>query len=103
MTERASFLRKIAYGVAIAILAVIMMWLSAPATTTREGGKLAQLRKEYGLAQANLGNVDPASETIKLVTLGARNIAVNVLWHESNKAKMKEDWTKLAAALEARA
>jgi hypothetical protein len=100
MTERASFLRKIAYGVAIAILAVIMMWLSAPATTTREGGKLAQLRKEYGLAQANLGNVDPASETIKLVTLGARNIAVNVLWHESNKAKMKEDWTKLAAALE---
>jgi hypothetical protein len=100
MTERTSFFRKIAYGVAIAVLAVVMMWLSAPATNTREGGKLAQLRKEYGLAQMNFGEVDPASETIKLVTLGMRNIAVLALWHQSNEAKMKEDWTKLAAALE---
>ncbi len=100
MTERASFLRKIGYGVAIAVLAVAMMWLSAPATTTREGGKLAQLRNEYGLAQMNLGEVDPASETIKLATLGLRGIAVNVLWGQANKAKMKEDWTSLTAILE---
>jgi hypothetical protein len=100
MTERTSFLRKVAYGAAIAVLAVIMMRLSAPATTTREGGKLAQLRKEYGLAQVNLGEVDPASETIKLATLGMRGLAVNVLWNQANKAKMKEDWTNLAALLE---
>jgi len=100
MTERASFIRKIAYGIAIAVLAVAMMWLSAPATTTKEGGKLAKLRKEYGLAQMNLGEVDPASETIKLATLGLRGIAVNVLWEKANHYKKVEDWTNLTATLE---
>jgi hypothetical protein len=100
MTERASFIRKIAYGVAIAVLAVAMVWLSAPATANKPGGKLAQLRTEHGLAQMNLGEVDPASETIKLATLGLRGIAVNLLWEQANKAKMKEDWTKLTATLE---
>jgi hypothetical protein len=77
-----------------------MMWLSAPATTTKEGGKLAKLRKEYGLAQMNLGEVDPASETIKLATLGLRGIAVNVLWEKANHYKKVEDWTNLTATLE---
>jgi hypothetical protein len=100
MTERTSFLRKIAYGFAIAVLAVAMMWLSAPATTTRPGGKLAELRKEYGLAQVNLGEVDPASETIKLATLGLRGVAVNVLWEKANHFKKVEDWTNLTSTLE---
>jgi hypothetical protein len=100
MTERTSFIRKIAYGIAIAMIAVIMMWLSRPATATREGGKLAQLREEYGLAQMNLGEVDPASETIKLATLGLRGIAVNVLWEQANYYKKVEDWTNLTATLE---
>lgn len=100
MTERASFFRKIGYGVAIAVLAVAMMWLSAPATANRPGGKLAQLRSQHGLSQTNIGEIDPASETIKLATLGLRGVAVNVLWDQANKAKMKEDWTKLTATLE---
>jgi hypothetical protein len=105
MTERTSFLRKIAYGVAIAVLAVGMMWLSAPATVTRDGdrkpgGKLAELRNEYRLAQVNLGEVDPASETIKLATLGLRGVAVNLLWEKANYYKKVEDWTNLTATLE---
>jgi hypothetical protein len=100
MTERTSFLRKIAYGIAIAVLAIGMMWLSAPATTTKEGGKLAELRKDYRLAQVNLGEVDPASETIKLATLGLRGVAVNLLWEKANHYKKVEDWTNLTATLE---
>jgi hypothetical protein len=100
MTERASFLRKIGYGVGILVVAVLMWLLSAPATTTKEGGKLAQMRKEYGLAQVNLGEVDPASETIKLATLGMRGLAVNVLWNQANYYKKVEDWTNLTAVLE---
>ncbi len=45
MTERTSFYRKLAYLAAIVVLAFPIVWLSAPATTTRAGGKLAQLRK----------------------------------------------------------
>ena len=105
MTERASFLRKIGYGIAIAVLAVGMMWLSAPATVTKDGGRnpggqLAELRNKYRLAQVNLGEVDPASETIKLATLGLRGVAVNLLWEKANYYKKVEDWTNLTATLE---
>jgi hypothetical protein len=112
MTERTSFYHKLGYLLAILVLAIPIVWLSRPAHISSEsdeltgrkrltgGGKLAQLREKYNLAQVNLGEVDPASETIKLATLGLRGVAVNVLWSEANKAKMKEDWTGLTAILE---
>ena len=100
MTERASFLRKLAYLGAIIVLAFPIVWLSVPATTTKAGGKLAQLRKEHKLSQVNLGEVDPASETIKLATLGLRGVAVNLLWEKANYYKKVEDWTNLTATLE---
>ncbi len=110
MNERSSLYWKIAYGVGIAVLMLPLAWLSAPATQTvdpktglsqyRPGGKLAELRKANRLSQANLGEVDPASETIKLATLGLRGIAVNLLWEKANNYKMKEDWTNLTATLE---
>ena len=100
MTERSSFFHKLVYLGAIVILAFPIVWLSVPATTTKAGGKLAQLRKEYKLAQVDLGKVDPASETIKLATLGLRGVAVNLLWEKANEYKKKEDWTNLTATLE---
>src|SRR4051794_18284901 len=100
MTERTSFYRKLAYLGIIVVLAFPIVWLSVPATTTREGGKLAQMRKEHHLAQVNLGEVDPASETIKLATLGLRGVAVNLLWEKANYYKKVEDWTNLTATLE---
>ncbi len=48
----------------------------------------------------NLGEVDPASETIKLATLGLRGVAVNLLWEKANYYKKVEDWTNLTATLE---
>jgi len=100
MTERTSFFRKLIYLGGIIVLAFFIYWLSVPATTTREGGVLAQKRKEYNLSQVNLGEVDPASETIKLATLGLRGVAVNLLWEQANEYKKKEDWTNLTATLE---
>lgn len=100
MSDRTSFYRKIAYAIAIVALCFGLGWLSAPATTTRDGGKLAQLRKTYNLAQANISDIDPASETIKLATLGLRGVAVNLLWEKANYYKKVEDWTSLTATLE---
>ncbi len=48
----------------------------------------------------NYGEIDPASETIKLATLGLRGVAVNVLWNKANHYKKVEDWTSLTASLE---
>ena len=86
--------------VGIAVLLVPLSVLSRPADSASAGGKLAQLRTEFGLSQANLGEVDPTSETIRLATLGLKNVAVTLLWDRANHYKKVEDWTNLSAALE---
>lgn len=100
MTERGSFYRKIIYLALIAVLLFPISQLGAPETIEDEGGKLAQLRREYDLGQSNLGEIDPASETIRLATLGLRGIAVSMLWSKATEYKKKEDWTNFRAALE---
>jgi hypothetical protein len=86
--------------VAIAVLLIPLSLLSQPADSSSPGGLLARQRKEYGLSQANLGEVDPTSETIRLATLGLKNIAVTLLWDRANHYKKVEDWTNLSASLE---
>lgn len=102
MSRNASFVRKIAYITAIALLLLPLSALSQPATVEPErpeggtpGGKLAQLRTEYNLAQVNLGEIDPASVTMKLATFGLQGPAANILWMWANHYKKVEDWDKL--------
>ncbi len=100
MNQRQRFIRKIIYACIIAALLLPLSWLSQPQTTEADGGRLAQLRKEYSLGQAQLGEIDPASETIKLATLGMRGVAANLLWDKANEYKKNEDWVNLSATLE---
>ena len=86
--------------VVIAALLVPISALSQPADSSSPGGHLARLRAAFGLSQANLGEIDPASETMRLATLGLKNIAVTLLWDRANHYKKVEDWTNLSAALE---
>ena len=107
MSSRSSFVRKIFYLIAIAVLLMPLFWLSQPATNAVKGvqgspgGMLAQLRDDpvHTLSQAQLGQIDPTSVTIKLATLGMRGVAANILWEKANDFKMKKDWTNLAATL----
>jgi len=99
MTEHGSFYRKITYLVLIAVLLFPISQLGAPATTEEEGGVLARMRFDHNLGQSNLGDIDPASETIRLATLGLRGVAVSMLWSKANDYKMKEDWTNFRATL----
>jgi len=86
--------------VGIAALLLPLSALSQPADSRSAGGKLAQLRKEYQLSQANLGEIDPSSETMRLATLGLKPAAVTLLWDRANHYKKVEDWTNLSATLE---
>ncbi len=102
MSRNKSFVRKVAYIAAIALLLLPLSALSMPATVEPNkpdggspGGKLSQLRTQYNLAQAELGEIDPASETMKLATLGMRGVAANILWIWANHYKQVEDWDKL--------
>ncbi|MDX1944846.1 MAG: hypothetical protein SFU86_05505 [Pirellulaceae bacterium] len=100
MNQNAAFVRKVGYIVAIGLLLLPLSALSQPATVNRRGeispgGKLAQMRTQFNLSQAELGAIDPASETMKLATLGLRGVATNFLWIAANHYKMVEDWDKL--------
>src|SRR5262249_53957914 len=100
MNQNTSFYRKIAYGVALVVLAPLLALLGAPATRDEAGGKLAVMRRDHRLGQADLGAIDPASETIRLATLGLRGVAVSMLWTKANEAKKTEDWTTFQSTLE---
>lgn len=101
MNSARMFRRKVAYIGGIALLLLPIAALSQPAAISpgksgsSPGGKLAQLRSQYNLAQAELGEIDPASETMKLSTLGLRGVAANILWGWANYYKKVEDWDKL--------
>src|SRR5439155_9997477 len=101
MSRNAAFTRKVAYISAIALLLLPIAAISQPATLNpgkaghSPGGVLSKLRSGYNLAQAELGEIDPASETMKLSTLGLRGVAANILWNWANYYKKVEDWDKL--------
>ncbi|MFO0914956.1 MAG: hypothetical protein U0795_18500 [Pirellulales bacterium] len=104
MRNNSSFVRKVVYVCIMALLMVPLSYLSAPSTRaangeTNAGGLLAQIRNEYGLAQSDLGEIDPTSESMKLATLGMRGVAANVLWTKANHYKKTEDWDNLRATL----
>jgi len=86
--------------VVIAVLLVPLSMLSQPADSASRGGLLARERTRLGLSQAELGEVDPASETMRFATLGLKNVAVTLLWDRANHYKKVEDWTNLSATLE---
>jgi hypothetical protein len=100
MNQRARFIRKIVYVCVIAALLLPLSWLSQPATTESEGGVLARMRQQHQLSQSNLGEIDPASETMKLATLGMRGVAANILWEKANYYKKVEDFAGYSATLE---
>ncbi len=101
MNKQSSFNRKLIYLGLIIVLLFPLYGLSRPATLVdKEGGKLSKMRVDNRLSQANLGEIDPASETMKLLTLGLRGVAVNLLWGQADEYKKKEDWTNLTATLE---
>jgi hypothetical protein len=100
----ASFRRKVIYGALIAVLLFPLYLISRPSVREADGrltkgGVLAQLRSQYELSQADLGEIDPASETMKLATLGMRGIAANLLWERANRFKREHDWDNLTATL----
>ncbi len=105
MNPRKSFQRRIIYLVAIVVLLAMLALLGSPATfgTKTEkgspGGLLAKLRAEHKLSPAQLGEIDPTSEAVKLSTLGMRGVASLILWQKANEYKKKKDFSSMAAAV----
>jgi hypothetical protein len=102
-----SFIRKVIYIVLIGALLIPLSLISRPATVGKagdqsaKGGKLAQLRDTYGLSQTRVSEIDPTSETMKLLSLGLRGLAVNLLWLQAMEDKRVENYAQLESTLNA--
>lgn len=107
MNNASPFLRKIIYIACIGGLLIPLSMVSRPETRDDKGkiqdpgGMLSTLRDEYNLSQAKMSDIDPASETMKLASLGLRGVAVNMLWMQAMEHKKKENYDQLASTLQA--
>jgi hypothetical protein len=104
--NNSSFRRKIIYVLAIVALLVPLYLLGQPPSRSgtqgqsgSRGGTLAQLRDRYDFGQANLGQLDPASETMRLASLGLRGLAATILWQRADHYREEKYWEKLSATL----
>ena len=107
MNNANPFVRKVIYIAAIGLLLIPLSLVSRPeirdgnGNIENAGGQLSKLREEYSLSQAKLAEIDPASETMKLASLGLRGVAVNMLWMQAMEHKKKENYDQLASTLKA--
>jgi hypothetical protein len=91
--------RKMIYAAIIALLLLPLYRLGQPLTESG-GGALAKLRQKHGLAESDLGEIDPASDSMRLATLGMRGVAATLLWKKSDDYRKMQEWDRLSATLD---
>ena len=103
-----AFGRKLSYIVAMVGLLIPLFLLGQPPSHSGnsgtgnsgiQGGTLATLRDRYDIGQASLGQLDPASETMRLASLGLRGVAATILWQYADHFKEEKYWDLLSATL----
>ncbi|MGN6547664.1 MAG: hypothetical protein ACTHK7_21615 [Aureliella sp.] len=97
--------RRLVYIAAIVLLLFPIYVLGQPSVRSADGtklspgGALAKIRSKYELGQADLGAIDPASESMRLATLGLRGVAVSILRQRAEYYKREQFWDNYSAAL----
>lgn len=100
-----SLRRRVVYISAMVLLLVPLYLLGQPSvrqrdgTPIQDGGVLAKLRTKYDLGQGDLGEIDPASESMRLATLGMRGVASTILWQKAEYYKKEQYWDRFSATL----
>ena len=97
------FRTKIIYLVIIGVLLVPLFLLGRPSSVQKgeegqvnlNGGFLAGIREKENIVDAQLGEIDPGSSTMKLATFGMRGVALALLWNKSLEYEKKFDWNNV--------
>jgi hypothetical protein len=63
------------------------------------GGRLSLMRHQFNIAESDLGEISPASETMKLASLGLRGVAATLLWNKAHEYRVQHEWDRLKATL----
>lgn len=100
MNRQTAFGRKIVYLVVLVAMLVPLFLLGQPSGGEGDpGGRLTEMRREFNIAESDLGEISPASETAKLASLGLRGVAATLLWNKAHEYKVRHEWDRLKAAL----
>ena len=99
--------RRLIYICAMVALIIPIRLLGEPSIHQEDGslleensgGALARIRAKYDLGQGDLGQIDPASESMRLATLGLRGVACTILWMKAEEYKKEKYWDRLSATL----
>lgn len=101
MTRSSGFRNKLIYLAVLIAMLIPLYLLGQPASggTGDAGGQLTQMRTKYNIAESELGDINPASETMKLATLGLRGVAATLLWNKAQTYTVNHEWDRLKATL----
>ncbi|KAA1261674.1 hypothetical protein LF1_42290 [Rubripirellula obstinata] len=98
MNRSSNFRRKLIYIVVLLAMLLPLYKLGQPSSGD-SGGELSKLRHKYNISESDLGEISPASETMKLATLGLRGVAATLLWNRAHEYKVLHEWDRLKATL----
>ena len=101
MNRSSVFRNKLIYVTILIAMLIPLYLLGQPAggSAGDAGGQLTQMRTKFNIAESELGDINPASETMKLASLGLRGVAATLLWSKANDYKVHHEWDRLKATL----
>ncbi|TWU57617.1 IRE (iron responsive element) [Rubripirellula reticaptiva] len=100
MNRTTTLRRKLIYLVILVAMLIPLYLLGQPAGGKGDfGGELSEMRIKYNIAESDLGEISPASETMKLASLGLRGVAATLLWNKAHEYRVKHEWDRLKATL----
>ena len=100
MNRTKSLWRKLTYLAILLAMLIPLFLLGQPSGGKGDpGGQLSVMRHEYNIAESDLGEISPASETMKLASLGMRGVAATLLWNNAHTYKVMHEWDRLKATL----
>ncbi len=101
MNRSHGFRNKLIYLAVLIAMLIPLYLLGQPAggSTTDPGGQLTQMRTSFNIAESELGDINPASETMKLASLGLRGVAATLLWSKAHDYEVAHEWDRLKATL----
>jgi len=101
MNRSTGFRNKLIYLTILIAMLIPLYLLGQPAggSTGDAGGQLTQMRTKFNIAESELGDINPASETMKLASLGLRGVAATLLWNKAADYRIHHEWDRLKATL----
>jgi hypothetical protein len=98
--NRSVLRRKMVYLAILVAMLLPLYLMGQPSSGPNDpGGQLSAMRLKYEIAESQLGDISPSSETMKLASLGLRGVAATMLWSKANNYQIEHEWDRHRATV----